>query len=90
MSLVIRSSNRLRATPSPVLAVAAALGVVPFAGPPCEPRRRRRRASSPPSSLDQTAGQATWLAFRQPLYVTVDDPWGHGNSRSGRLRCARH
>jgi len=29
----------------------------------------------PPSSLDQKAGQATWLSFRQPLYVTVDDPW---------------
>jgi hypothetical protein len=42
--------------------------------------QEKARVILPPSSLDQTAGQVTWLSFRQPLYVTVDDPWGHSNS----------
>jgi peptide-methionine (S)-S-oxide reductase len=60
MSRVIQSSNRLRATSWRVLAVAAILGVVAFAGVAMRSAPQGRARVIPPTpSLDQTAGQAT-------------------------------
>jgi peptide-methionine (S)-S-oxide reductase len=62
MSRVMQSLNRLRAASSPVLAVAAILGVVAvlFAGVAMRSApQEKARVIPPPSSLDRTAGQAT-------------------------------
>ena len=59
MSRVMQSSNRPRAASWPVLALAAILCVVAFAGAARRFAPQEKAHVIPPPSLDQTAGQAT-------------------------------
>jgi peptide-methionine (S)-S-oxide reductase len=60
MSRMIQSSNRLRAMSSPVLAVAAILGLIAFAGAAIRSAAQEKaRVIPPPSAVEKPTGQAT-------------------------------